>query len=201
MGPIGRGCLRGSLGFSRLGCRQLGRRDAQQLAELFGIVPSTGRYEHLRFSAWIWRRFRHRFGVCASRYRRLNEKLIVANNRLCVAALPSVYRNRRASPRAMDRRWRASPTTANERPISEKVEVPLNGRSWANPAFHVLPAGQQSTLPRLRPPPAVPSRWDRQRRATHLASASRATVPPPARGRIVVPTVCWLRLFPLSLNR
>lgn len=162
-------------------CRQLGRRDAQQLAELFGIVPSTGRYEHLRFSAWIWRRFRHRFGVCASRYRRLNEKLIVANNRLCVAALPSVYRNRRASPRAMDRRWHASPTTANERPISEKVEVPLNGRSWVNPAFHVLPAGQQSTLPRLRPPrPCLRVGIDKGERPTWQVPVGQQCLHPPA---------------------
>lgn len=50
-------------GFPRLGCWQVGCRDAQQLAEPFGILPSIGRDEHLRFGTRIRRRVRHRFGM------------------------------------------------------------------------------------------------------------------------------------------
>ncbi len=45
LGPIRRECLRGSLRLSRLGCRQLGRRDAQQLAESVDIVEQRVRDE------------------------------------------------------------------------------------------------------------------------------------------------------------
>ena len=71
--------LRGLPRFPRLGCRQLGRRDAQQLAEPFSIIPSVGLDQHLRFGTRIWRRVRHRFGMDAARCRRLHEELIVAD--------------------------------------------------------------------------------------------------------------------------
>ena len=48
-------------------------------SEPFGIVPSIGRDEHLRFGSWTRRRIRHRLGMSAARYCRLNEKLIVAD--------------------------------------------------------------------------------------------------------------------------
>jgi len=79
LGPVGRGCLRASLGFSRLSCRQLGRRKAQQLAGLCGITAPIGRNEHLWFANRIWRRLRHPFSMGTARCRRLNEELIVAN--------------------------------------------------------------------------------------------------------------------------
>jgi hypothetical protein len=66
LGSFRRGRLRAPLRFPRLGCWQLGRGDAQQLAKPFGIVPSIGLDEHLRFGTRIRRGVRHRFGMDAA---------------------------------------------------------------------------------------------------------------------------------------